>query len=83
MDWPMSRHVERQAQRMHQMMHIEGVDGAEFARLRSGAAYAQARVRCLNCRSVRECLLWLDAHPKSAEEPHFCPNIALFRSCKS
>ncbi len=83
MDWPISRHVERQAQRMHDMMQRQGVNDAKLARLRGGAAYAEGRARCLNCTSVRECLLWLDAKPESAEEAHFCPNLKLFHACKN
>lgn len=80
--FPMSRHVERQARRTHEMMERLGVNAAALARLRGGEAYAEARMKCLKCVQSRECLLWLDADPPSAELPTFCPNLELFESCK-
>ena len=82
MAWPVIRNVERQAGRMNEMMQKLDVDQAAFAALRSGKTYMDGRTRCLNCQSVRECLLWLDAKPASVATPDFCPNASLFETCK-
>lgn len=81
MKGPMSRQVERQATRMNEMMERLDVDVLALVRLRQGAAYAEARDKCLRCRNFTECLLWLDARPASLEPPLFCPNHALFEAC--
>ena len=77
MNWAMRRSVERQAIRMHQMMNRLHVDALALVRLRNGAAYAQARSRCLQCEDVGACLHWLDKGGPIAR-PDFCPNLALF-----
>jgi len=82
MDWPMSRTVERQASRMAAMMQKVGADPVRLARLRAGEVYADARTKCLQCSSARECLLWLDANPPTREAPHFCPNFDVLENCK-
>ena len=82
MDWPMFRHVERQATRMAEIIQQLDVDTTKLVQLRMGDAYAEGRTKCLQCRNSRECLLWLDAFPASGESPTFCPNFELFESCK-
>ena len=82
MRWPMTRRVERQACRMHEMMDRLDVDAATLARLRQGDAYAEARTRCLSCGTSDRCLRWLDEPHPSAQRPTFCPNLTLFDSCK-
>src|SRR5882672_3025847 len=47
MRWWMTRRVERQATRMHEVMERLNVDGAALARVRQGQAYADARARCV------------------------------------
>lgn len=81
MDWPMHRRVERQAIRMHQMMQRLDVDAICLVRLRRGDAYAEARTRCLLCRTTEECLRWLDDSATAGTSPQFCPNLSLFRAC--
>ena len=81
MDWPMSCTVERQANRLADMMQTVGTDPARLARLRAGGAYAEARTKCLQCCNARECLLWLDANPPSGEAPLFCPNFRVLKDC--
>ena len=71
MDWPMFRQVERRAIRLHQMMAHLGVDVVQFARLRRGDAYAEARTRCLNCGTAE----------KGLRLPEFCPNLRDFEKC--
>lgn len=81
MDWPIFRHVERRAIRMHQMMTRLGVDVAQFARKRHGDAYTEARMRCLNCGTAEKCLRWLDGCSRQDRLPEFCPNLRDFETC--
>ncbi len=78
MDWPVSRQVERQAQRMREMVERMGVDAGRLVRQDAGAAYAQAHTRCLNCSTTRACLSWLESGKQAERTPEFCPNAALF-----
>jgi len=78
---PKSRHVERQARRMHEMMEHMGVDAGRLARLDHGDAYAEARLKCLDCGETERCLRWLESSPTSREPPAFCPNVKLFAFC--
>jgi hypothetical protein len=80
MDWPMFRRVERQAVRMHEMMDRLDVDPAEFARLRQGDVYAEARTRCLHCGTTDKCLRWLEDINRAGTSPDFCPNLQLFEA---
>ena len=82
MRWWMTRRVERQATRMHEMMERLDVDGAALARLSEGQVYADARTRCLTCGTSGECLRWLDSPHASGEEPAFCLNLSLFERFK-
>lgn len=82
MQWAMTRRVERQARRLHDMMQRLEVDGAALARLRQGDAYAEARGRCLSCGTSDKCLRWLDSAAPSKDRPEFCPNLSLFEACK-
>jgi len=82
MRWCMTRRVERQATRMHEVMDRLNVDGAALARLRQGQSYAEARARCVTCGTSDRCLRWLDNRPPSTEPPQFCPNLRLFEQYK-
>lgn len=82
MEWPMFRRVERQATRLHQMMHRLDVDPSALARLRDGDAYTQARNRCLFCGTSDKCLRWLDQPVRKGQRPEFCPSLRLFEACK-
>jgi hypothetical protein len=79
MRWWMTRRVERQATRMHEMMDRLNVDEAALARARQGEVYADARARCLTCGTSDKCLRWLDREPAPGEPPAFCPNLRLFQ----
>lgn len=81
MRWPMTRQVERQATRMHEMMEQLNVDGAALARVRKGEAYMEARTKCLVCVHSERCLKWLDSKPAVDDPPVFCPNLELFKQC--
>jgi hypothetical protein len=78
MQWWMTRRVERQATRMHEMMDRLNVDAAALARARQGQVYADARTRCLTCGTSDKCLRWLERQPPSQGPPSFCPNLRLF-----
>jgi len=83
MRWWMTRRVERQATRMHEMMDRLNVDEAALARARQGEVYADARARCLTCGTSDKCLRWLDREPAPGEPPAFCPNMRLFQQYRS
>jgi hypothetical protein len=55
MRWWMTRRVERQATRMHEIMDRLNVDQAKLARARQGEVYAEARARCLTCGTSDKC----------------------------
>ena len=82
MHWPMFRRVERQARRMHEMMKRLNVDPGKLARSRRGDAYAE-RATCLFCGTSEKCLRWLDDPAQAGKRPEFCPNLTLFKSCKT
>lgn len=82
MSWPMFHRVERRAMRMREMMMRLDVDPAKLARLRRGDAYAEARTKCVTCRTSEQCLRWLDAPARGDRRPEFCPNLTLFEACK-
>lgn len=83
MRWWMTRRVERQATRMHEMMERLDVDGAALARVDRGQVYAQARARCLTCGTSDQCLRWLDGlTPVKDQASGFCPNQRLFEAFK-
>jgi len=74
----MTRRVERQATRTHEMMDRLNVDAAALVRARQGQDYAEARAHCIACGTSDKCLRWLDNRPASVGEPEFCPNLRLF-----
>lgn len=74
-----TRHVERQARRMHDMMDALNVDPGRLVRLDQGAAYADARLRCLQCSQTGPCLAWLENAEPRTTEADFCSNAALFQ----
>jgi len=76
--WWMTRRVERQATRMHEMMEHLNVDGAALARAGQGDVYMQARARCISCGTSDQCVRWLDRDPTPNRSPDFCPNLRLF-----
>jgi hypothetical protein len=83
MRWWMTRRVERQATRMHEVMERLDVDCAALARVDRGQVYAQARARCLTCGTSDQCLRWLDGQtPLKGQAPSFCPNRRLFEAFK-
>ena len=82
MRWPIFRHVERRATRMHDMIERVRVDPVKLARMRHGEAYAEARTNCLHCAHADDCLHWLATTEIAVEPPPYCPNSELFETCK-
>jgi Family of unknown function (DUF6455) len=69
--------IQDKVRQMAAMQERVGVDPADAARIRGGAALAAAWRRCLACRNGKDCATWLKA-PASANQqpPPFCPNAA-------
>lgn len=83
MDCSTPRQVERQASRLSEMINQLNVDRGKLVRRGAGAAFAEAREKCLNCSHTRECLAWLDARQPGRGAPWFCRNASLFEDCRS
>lgn len=82
MDWPLSRHVERQAKRLSDMIERTDADPSRLVRLRQGDAYVEAHTKCIECRQAARCLNWLSGPKRVGERPDFCPNAELLESIK-
>ena len=82
MDWPMFRQVERQATRLHDLMDKLDVKGIDVARNGRGAAYAEARTKCLDCHNTHDCFVWVQSNSPDKGAPDFCPNLPLFEGLK-
>jgi hypothetical protein len=76
----MYRRIEKQARRMREMMARLRVDPVALARSRNGNAFAEARNRCVACRTIEECARYLHKPEGTAGDPDFCPNHQLFQS---
>jgi hypothetical protein len=81
MTLPMLDRVERQEQRLDEMMKALGADALRLARREGGEAYARSRTLCLFCKSSNVCRQWLDSDNREAV-PSFCPNLALLLECR-
>jgi hypothetical protein len=46
-----------------------------------GAAWYEARTKCIGCLHDRVCEHWLDCAIAPAMPPSFCPNAEFFRQC--
>lgn len=82
MDWPISRHVERQARRFQDMIERTEADPMRLVRLQRGDTFVDAQKRCLECRHAGECLIWLSQPRREGERPAFCPNVSLLESVR-
>ncbi len=78
---PMLDHVVRQAATMDKMMKVVGVNPLIAVRIEAGAAFFEARSRCIDCRARAQCRGWLAATRPDAGTPPFCPNTAFFATC--
>jgi len=81
--FPILKRVLAQAERMDTMMEALGVDPRVSIRQDAGAAWYEARSRCIECSAERSCRRWLDeaGSPGAPAPPEFCPNGAFFRAC--
>jgi hypothetical protein len=79
MRWWMTRRVERQATRMHELLEHLNVDSAALVRANQGDVYMQARTRCITCGTSDKCLRWLDSERTHKQPPEFCPNLSTFQ----
>ena len=79
--WPMLNHVLSQAKLMDEMMSRLGVDPAVAVRVDQGAAFYEARTRCIDCSSVESCRCLLASSEASPVAPDVCPNAAFFEEC--
>ncbi len=70
--------VERRGTRMREMIRRLDVDVLELAYAGAGSVYAEAAKTCLTCENTSACLAWIDAQPRGAEHPTFCPNLRVF-----
>jgi len=77
-------HIVRQAGLMDRMLVRAGANPAIARRKDRGSAWTAARLKCLECPSVQECMDWLDA-PEAGDRPQsasFCPNARFFHACQ-
>lgn len=79
---PLCRLVEQRATRMAAVMERLDIDTLKLSRRDQGQAYADARTACLHCQVAEACLAWLGDGRAERGAPVFCPNIALFESCR-
>jgi Family of unknown function (DUF6455) len=79
MPGPQSCFVVNRAKNLNAMIECLDVDATKLARLRAGAAYAQARDTCLRCHQAHTCTSWIELAPQGAR-PDFCPNQELLAS---
>lgn len=75
--------VEKRANRLHEVIKALGINPAKLARLDRGAAYQQAREKCLYCSFADECVAWLsNGHTLNRDAADFCPNRDCFDRCR-
>ena len=78
--WPLLNHVLSQTELMDRMMSRLGVNPAVAVRIDRGAAFYEARTRCIECPSGGSCRCWL-ASAETSMPPDFCPIAAFFAEC--
>ena len=79
--WPMLKHVLSQTELMDQMMSRLGVNPAVAVRIDRGAAFYDARTKCIGCPSGGSCRCWLTSSEAAVTPPDFCPIAAFFEDC--
>jgi hypothetical protein len=62
---------------MGEMLERLGID-PQRARAQ-GPAFASASRRCLRCRSLESCAIWLERERARTAAPAFCPNAGFLR----
>jgi hypothetical protein len=78
---PMLDRVLRRAELLDRVMEHVGVDAGVAARVDKGAAFYEARIKCMLCCQERACRTWLDGGEGHLSPPDFCPNAEFFQSC--
>jgi hypothetical protein len=81
---PMLRRVVRQIALMDRLMERVGVDPGAAARDGGGAAWYEARSKCIACCSGKQCRDWLASQPSASpsEPPEFCHNAEFLKRCR-
>lgn len=82
MPWRQPRNVEQRASRMRHMIDRLGVDKGTLARAGDGEVVALTAQRCLDCKTVDECMAWFAGDASGPKPEEFCPNHATFRNLK-
>jgi hypothetical protein len=81
--FPVFQRVLARAELMDRMLGRCGIDPGVAVRLDGGAAWYEARTRCIDCPSGHNCAHWLmrsEGEPQGAV-PTFCPNRDFFDRC--
>jgi hypothetical protein len=83
-DRPMLKRVFSQVALMDRMMERVGADPGTAARAGGGAAWYEARSRCIACCSGKQCRQWLATAPTvpPPEPPEFCHNADFLKRCR-
>jgi hypothetical protein len=79
--WPQLTKVLNQAAQLDCMLDALGVNPAAAARIDHGAAFYEARTRCIACVVDQGCRTWLSKleGKKAAAPPAFCVNANFLR----
>ncbi len=80
--WPTEDQLHRRHELMNRMMHERGVDQNVARSIDGGLAFFEARAKCQYCLNEEQCRRWLTIRAPR-RSPDFCPNAALFQSCRS
>lgn len=80
---PVLERIVAQAEMMDTMMAKVGVDPLIAIRRDAGAAWFEARTRCIDCLAAGECRQWhaAAAFLQRHGAPQFCPNRDFFEAC--
>lgn len=78
--WPVFGHVWRQADLFDQVVALSGVSCIAAMRVEQGAAWRDARRKCINCLHDVGCRQRLGAKA-GPMPPEFCPNRTFLRDC--
>ena len=78
--YPVFKRVEQQAGQMDRVLAHAGIAALAIIRHDGGAAWFEARTRCIECPDDRQCRAWLDGKTEGKPQavPAFCPNKASF-----
>lgn len=82
--FPIFNRVVSQADLMDRMMARTGADPLIAIRRDGGAAWHEARSRCVDCVADEQCRRWLDSIlcDELQDVPAFCANSAFIKTCR-